>query len=128
MRSLVGTDGFVLPGIEVPTDVAVSAVTVRSPSSSVEADADAELSECVLLCRSWDMCLAIADEPEDEKSFCVSLSWKDVVGGMLAGAASTPPLRRFALDEGLDSEWVSPEESLKFDLGGKGGLVDDARF
>ena len=63
-----------------PVDAVAEVAT--SPSSSAEA----ELIEWVLLWRSCEKCLAIPEEP-DEKSFCVSLSWKDVVVGIEPVAA-----------------------------------------
>ena len=51
--------------VDALADEEEAALAAASPSSS----ADAELAECVLLCRSWGKRLAIEEPPEDEKSF-----------------------------------------------------------
>ena len=97
-----------------------------SPSSPAEA---AELMECVLLCRSCEKWRAIEQDPELEKSFCVNLSWNDVVGGIVPIADA---FCKFASDACLDNpcELVvdDAEESLKPEVDGELGDVCTERL
>lgn len=101
---------------------------VPSASSSREA---AELIECVLLCRSCEKCRAIPVGPEDGKSFCVSLSWNEVVDGNVA-MGWLPELCRLASDGCLDSAFElvvdDADESLNPDVAGEIGLVGAERI
>lgn len=107
----------------------MAAVVVESVSSIVET----ELVECVLLCRSWEKWRAIEDVPEEEKSFCVSRSWKDVVEGrlpvVLGGEEAFFRFASDALRDGAADEAVEDaDESLNPDVDGEVGDVGTERL